>query len=726
MFKIGLIISFVIGIVIKGFGIESISIITDRENLQNSITKLTIKDCTDLLQRACNCPVTINNQDAEILLKLPTIEDVFSDEPSRFQQSVSYPYLSYPSHDYTWHSGRYDQQIILELETTSFNGISCGLYGLLQEQLWFGFYHAKETYVPKLEYWPVTEDFSWTARARFDKKGFHLHTMHPIELTECLLQANHPSGLKEAKAYINWLARNQQNYFEFNLLEGIDRKEWPEYIRKVVNYGRSRGVIMGLDVSMHMVQQKAFMLYKSFPFALSSPKKQIKKNLDNLFRANWDVLSVEFSTTEYSKGNERKNKKLQLYLTELMKERKDVKLMGREHVVKKDHMLGSKKKTKAYEMTEEEKALDLQRGVLVHTVMFYSAVDEKAPVYENENLKHMYDQLEQAQKTRETWYYPESAYWVTFDNSVPMLLLPYLNARLDDIKTMDALGVKGHLTFSSGWEWGYWLNDWSIARWSWQHEFNGKPYTNTSLQCLTDVVHDVEVAGLLNQALDLQQTYIKDKELIRYMVAQSPTDELPKPANKEFHPRPKWSYKWLRKKADQGVIDSVRTNVVDQLVEFANQTHRLTNKLDELASVIEEGVPQKLFTELLNGIKITAYRAEHKAYTLSYLLSKREAELEGKAGGKDVETGNTEDLENAIAIREKALAIVKEQEKIYRYPIESLTGEYESHTAYQFGYLYPVHDLYFWDREEQQVKNDKYGPFFKLLWNMPRIIGVVD
>ena len=53
---------------------------------------------------------------------------------------------------------------------------------------------------------------------------------------------------------------------------------------------------------------------------------------------------------------------------------------------------------------------------------------------------------------REVWYWPESSYWVGFDSSVPLLLLPYLDSRYEDLLLMERLGVTGHLTFTSGWE----------------------------------------------------------------------------------------------------------------------------------------------------------------------------------------------------------------------------------------------------------------------------------
>ena len=61
--------------------------------------------------------------------------------------------------------------------------------------------------------------------AKFDKLGFHLHTLHPIEMTEILLSTSE-DNLILAQQYIDWLAHNGQNYFEFNLLESIDSKTW--------------------------------------------------------------------------------------------------------------------------------------------------------------------------------------------------------------------------------------------------------------------------------------------------------------------------------------------------------------------------------------------------------------------------------------------------------------------------------------------------------------------
>jgi len=117
----------------------------------------------------------------------------------------------------------------------------------------------------------------------------------------------------------------------------------------------------------------------------------------------------------------------------------------------------------------EDNAFDSKTGLLLHSVMCYSVSEPKAPVYGNVNQRFVLERAKQENSRRETWYWPESAYWVAFDNSVPLFLLPYLDARWGDMETMERIGVANHLTFSSGWEWGYWLIDWSIARWSWRY-----------------------------------------------------------------------------------------------------------------------------------------------------------------------------------------------------------------------------------------------------------------
>lgn len=690
--------------------IRLISINTDAANLTESVSRMAIEDVAQLLRNACSCSVQVGqkNEQADIEIRLPHIHPDSAKHGSHFEKNKTFPVLTYPETDYEWTEMGKKNKHVLVLQAQSYEGISCGLYGLLQEKLGFKFYHPRQTIIPDLKEWTIAKPINWQARARFHKRGFHLHTMHPTELTEQLLDENFPNALADIKQYLDWLARNGQNYFEFNLQEGINRKTWIEHAKKIVDYAHSRGILTGVDLSLHMVQQKAFQLYTHS----ANKKKQIDKNMAWLNQADWDMWSLEFSATEFSSGNVRKKTELQLYITDKLTHQYGIKLTGRKHVVKPSAELGKGKKHEHYELTEAEKSLDKNRGMLMHTVMFYNTT-EKAPVYRNENFLHIYEQLLQEKEIRETWFYPESAYWITFDNSVPMTLLPYLKARLDDILLMDSLQVLGHLTFSSGWEWGYWLIDWSIARWSWEHNNDGHTEKNYPLQYLHDIFPDKNTQSFLDEAAELQQKQIKDNELIRYLCPSSVTDEFPKPYNLEFQPRPRWTYKHIRRKATKEVLDSVANEGTKPLLDFYAKTNLLLNHttLDGAKTQMQKS----LLEELRDGIHITALRAKHRATTLAYLTAMR-TDKNKKA--------HQHFLDEAETIRGQGLQIVKRREANYRYPLESLVQKHKSHTAYEFGYLYPVSNLHFWKREQLQAEHNNWSPFYRNIYDLFKIIGL--
>ena len=660
--------------------------------------------------------MSLNNENADVLLKLPAIKKAGAAQLNRFAREAKFPYKNYPEHDYSWQlTIDSPPKIILELKATSSQGVSFGLYGLLQEKLGFKFYHPRRMIVPHWNKFPLKEEFTWNAKSLFDKHGFHLHTQHPIELTEQLHDGNLPNALEDVKEFINWLVRNGQNYFEFCLLESIDRKEWPAHAKAIVDYCHQRGIMAAVDLSLHMIQQKTFQLYKG----PAAKQKQVEKNLNWLMQADWDFINMEFSTAEFISGNKKKKEELRLFIIDWLKKNSNTKLMGRQHVVRHESEAGHKRKDFVWDSATA--ALDKERGVLSHTVMFYDMTEPTAPVYQNKNQRHQFDFLLEQMKQRETWYYPESAYWVTFDNSVPMFLLPYLSARLSDIDTCVKYNVPGHITFSSGWELGYWLFDWSIARWSWQHTTDGVAEKRFPEMYAHEMLKTKEEKDFFSQSLQLQQQYLKDSSLMQWMTAMTITDEIGiKALNDAYHPRPQWSYKFLQRKADTALIDRVRREAIAPLINFGGQSD--LNSVQSIAwqSPFKKSVSDSIFDEWMNGIEITGLRALHRGVILNYILCKREAKIKPEKFNCDSL------LSYAMNIKRVALRIVKLREQNYHYPVSSLTHKGWDHTSYHFGYLYPVSNLHFWKREEEQARKNKYSPLFMNIWNMWRIAGIIN
>lgn len=81
-------------------------------------------------------------------------------------------------------------------------------------------------------------------------------------------------------------------------------------------------------------------------------------------------------------------------------------------------------------------------------------------------------------------------------------------------------------------------------------------------------------------------------------------------------------------------------------------------------------------------------------------------------------------LADAAAVRSRAERLVRRQEAIYRYPLELIARKREGLTAYRFGYLYPVSELFFWRREEEQVRQGRFGPFFMNIWDFWNTVGL--
>jgi hypothetical protein len=704
--------------------VKSVNIRASKGILENAITRTAIEDVVNLLRKGFpDASVSLNGRETQITIILPDVAKFEKRGESRFSRGKRYNYLYYPDHDYEWQSAaRKGGAITLRLRSSSFEGTAFGLYGLLQEKLGFKFYHPRRTIIPSHKGWPLRPYFLWQAVPLFDKKGFHIHTLHPTELAEQLNNPEMPSSLSDVKEYIDWLARNQQNIFQFYLLRDVDRARWIEQSKEIIAYAHKRGVMIGVEFSLSCLQQKAFQAIKLLNL-LTSYKTQIDNTLAWLFQAEWDFVTVDFSMGEYMPNLGESMPELRDYLINRITEKYSTKVLYTTHIIQQEDCV------KVPGLFSPDCGTDMpvttKAGILIHTVMCYSIDEASAPVYGNTNQRFMKGRAVDATNVRETWYWPESAYWVTFDNSVPLLLLPYLTARWEDMRTMKRIGVNNHLTFSSGWEWGYWLIDWSIARWSWKYTENGVFNKSHPLSILYDLFPDVRIQLDWKEALALQNLYFKERGLMPLMSAFDPSAEMAWPFNKPFQPRLGFTYEWLQKKSTVDDIDLILRGPVASLIEYDRQMDRLVGRLkvDSKRFFMKKGhnVPELelLMDELTRGLQITSLRARHRALTLKALIVMRE---QIEKGGRN---NNAEGLlQEAAKVRREAQTIVHYQEEIYRYPVDLLARPRKSLTAYEFGYLYPVSNLFFWWREEEQIRNNRFDAFYLNIWDFRRITGI--
>jgi hypothetical protein len=399
----------------------------------NPVASLAIADAADLLRRSfSHAYVAHNARASRIRIELP---DVVPDRNQCTPGPSVRPYLctAVPDASYRWQSEKQGKTIILRLQTRSPEGVSAGLYGLLQEKLAFRFHHPRESIAPSLDKWPLPDRFSLAGSPRFEKRGFHLHTQHPIELTEQLMDPSLSNAFEDVKTYIDWLARNGQNTFQFFLLREVDRKAWPAHARRIVEYAHRRGIRCGIQISLSMIQQQAFQaitLLRMYP----SYQQQVDDTLGWLFQAPWDYVSLDVTMGEHLPFLDKLLPDVQMHIEQQVEKRYGARLMYATHVICSEN--GAKVRRPKLPNS----------GIMIHTVMCYSASEPNAPVYGNQNQRFMLEAAIHESKRRETWYWPESSYWVGFDSSVPLILLPYLDSRWSDVETMaklitDRLGI---------------------------------------------------------------------------------------------------------------------------------------------------------------------------------------------------------------------------------------------------------------------------------------------
>lgn len=740
--------------------VQNIHIVAPVPLQANDAVHYTLEDIDTLLDKALphgECTIGIGDplpgtvQANDLIIRLP---ELTANAPSPFQQETDFPLLPNVDEGYTWQATAGDTNFwrkpvsLLELEARSFPAVSHALYGLLQEQFGILFLHPRQTVVKPLAALPYPLPYSWRSAPRFDKRGFHLHTQHPLELTEQLHNpAVSDTSLQDLKAYINWLARNRQNAFQYYLLRTINPESWGAQMDSLVRYAHQRHIFCGLKLSLHSVQQYAYQLVGR-PLTDAAARRQVDKRLGQLFQADWDYLSVDLSRAEFFGDAGKRTRMLEHYLIDRLAAY-GAKFFYNTHVIQQENV-GFKQKAAHPagnpHIPAPGRAGDSARatGILIHSVMAYSLREPYAPVYGNQNFNFMWEAAVEHAPVHETWYFPESAYWITYDNSVPLFVMPYLRARLQDILATSRAGLVGHVTFSSGWEWSYWSIDYSIARWCWQ-EFPpdttkaGYPRTEElplfATMYLQPILADDSLAYFLEQQERIQHYWMKDRNLLRFLNPQQVTDELPPPYNKPFQPRPEWRLKEVWKDFSAPQVRQL-LDTLNALQVYARQTERycdslearwVSRKMQDIALGLNTSHHlnpewQALFNELLIGLRVNALRARHRYHTLAYLCGERLEKLGRLPGGHRFHGYY---LDKAARLRRQAMVLVRAQEDHFRYPVHFLAGRRKSRTAYQHGYLYTAHKLHFWQREEEQVRQKRFGPLFRNVWNVGRISGVV-
>lgn len=611
-------------------------------------------------------------------------------------------------------------------------GAMYGLYQIVAD-LGVRYHHPEESFFPSNPGATLPWGYDGSVSLpRFELRGFHEHTQHPIVYSDFYLRPD--EGFEPyLERYVLWLARNRQNLASWEMLKTVDLDSWLPYITEFVDMAHEYGIRVGWVGSFVDQQQNAFKHIEEEAVDDDGDpipaEIQIAASLDRLAVAGFDYLTFQIGSSEFTKpADEDVLEWLNFAAAHLGAMDPPVDMYAWIHTTCD---LESDDGGYFFHIPLEA---DPAVGAWVHTTMFYD-LEHPAPVYSCENFHQQVDFLEAANGERAQIYFPETAWWLGFDNNMPLALPLTGWTRQNDIQSvLPDYDVEGHVTFTSGREWSYWMYDHYLTRVTWDGNESWEDYLTWIGPMFGG--HEDTAVEALGQWTELQrQHFLEDNPLIYFYLAGERTqDEVGELAG-ILARRPKLSYRTVINYDEETFADWVETDL-DMLEEMLEAYSAVLQTLSA-PSGTDESLSETLYSELYEGLQIFVHRIEHSLALYRGVSSVREWHqqvLASETPDEDLRSRLLDDANDHLAEAESITAdvalMLEAAEGRYRYPIELLARDKpETLTAYPFGYLSETSNAHFWTRRDAQLE-DLIGQVFETIpeeWNAePDQIFVTD
>lgn len=566
---------------------------------------------------------------------------------------------------------------------------SYAAYAMLEE-LGARFFHPMQDHVPRLGAARLPPALDVHRATTFTRRGIQVHSLHPIEYTATFFEPS-AAHADEARRLVDWLVKTGQNHLQLFLLQSVDWPAFVAHMRPLVDYAHARHVTVGAVVQLWggASLQNATVLTRDE----ASAPTEIPAQLEKVFEVPWD--GVDLALGEFlSAGPEVMLSMLDL-ATQTMKSRwPAAQVHVHNHVGNYPELWVDYKGERSF-YYHLPRHLDAHLGAMVHTLAYYDVYRPWA-MYGHPDFSLQREYMLSQLGKRKVSYFPESAYWIGTDVDVPLFLAPeYLRARWLDVSglTRDARErglppLDGHVMFSSGHEWGYWMIDYLTARMLWQPD--------APFEAITAHVTDAwgscgpDAARAFAEVERAESELLFDKRLMPYMQGEDGQVDFGARIGIEIRPR-RVPYEAMLTMSDADRAGFER-DVVEGLESFAA---RLSPVADDLAARCR-GSDEPLRAhceETASGVVVLVHRARHAASLYRAALA--------RARGQD----GRPLLSRAAELRVAAEKVITDQAKRYRFDVERLTGAYKNPTRYPFGYLRQAHTVCFWHRQEAQAKS---------------------
>lgn len=638
-------------------------------------------------------------------------------------------------------------------------GASYGAYALLEE-LGFAFLHPLAPTVPGTLVMPSLP-IDRVESPRWRLRGIQLHTMHPLELTD-VLNGWGPSGpddaqgwgemLPEWASFLEWALANRLNRVHWVLLES---ESWGDFARgairqdrlaKLVDMAHAADMPVGVDVPISLAQQHAFRLVTETGDE-EAELAQIRDTTDWLMAAGFDYLATESGTSEFTHPEPER---MLAWMNELASHL-DGQHDGARAYMKIHCSTGLVAEGYPDPATGEDinfnflpHFADPRLGVQPHTVQHY-ALDDPAPTYGNTDFGYIRDFLRHEAGLREVVWHPESAYWVSFDIDVPLFLPIYADRRVHDLRLLAkdedegkmGLGslagsrMDGQFVFSSGWEWGYWINDVVAARAAWNPHADAASDEEALRALLEPVARPFGPASADLVDLIIDTATAQQDLLIEGRVGGVPPDDILR-RNGQAYLQGAETWDDISDLGTALPVAAVQMTQPDKLglVDMRNPLHdppgysaevdpllaemettftSLADRYDALSPQVPDH-SKDLHDDLADAARLTALRATQVHGLYDYVDMFWDFDSSARLAR----------LQTARNALDEAQSIVLERETRYRVPADRIAGWRNNPTAYEFTYLWTVRSLFYWWRDEGKAVDAPVSPCYL------NIINAVD
>ncbi|MCG3174494.1 MAG: hypothetical protein GMKNLPBB_02733 [Myxococcota bacterium] len=534
-----------------------------------------------------------------------------------------------------------------------------------------------------------------TVEPRMTLRGLHLHTLHPIEAFYDFWEPGEDNFQRAVKV-LNWTAANGGNYVQWVGLNNIslkpnERESWRAHTRRILDAAKARGMKTGLGVQLFCGRsnlQKALCIVDNPELPEAELQTALEKRLKDIFAdLPFDNLSLSFGEF-FANQPEKFVAMINRLVAELAKDFPGMEMSTTIHVGNKEdqYVEYQGKRVQYYFLVQ---FADPRLIPWVHTVMYFNLFEDAGGAYEHDEFNEHRDYLlDRLRKKQRVGYHPESAYWVSFDNSVPIYAPVYLHSRALDLEEIDKRSLaqggdplKEHSLFSSGWEWGYWINDVMTLQLN-HRAFVWKEWLRDYWSAWG--ADGEKAAAAIEAAADAQREGLIGKRLAAYLAGWDSSQDsgvrlgiIAQPQRTPFS---------SLKTMDAAKRNEFRSRVLEPLAVLAGKL--------EAAHAMAPASNGKWLRELKDGLEVTALRARYMHSLFQAVLR----QLDGAASSPEL-------FREARDYYARAETVVKRRHgDLWDTGGGRVLDARPNATLYPHGYLLMADTLCYWKRDLVQAE----------------------